>query len=91
MTSSLEPSPHLRPLLMPLLQKAGDGAELTPEEAKERLIMTLLLKIKSGTPPQRKSAMRQVCGVPHHPCAPLASSHPLLPATLSAAAAAADH
>jgi splicing factor 3B subunit 1 len=33
---------------------------MTPEEAKERTIMTLLLKIKSGTPPQRKSAMRQI-------------------------------
>lgn len=33
---------------------------LTKEEAKERQIMALLLKIKSGTPPQRKTAMRQI-------------------------------
>ena len=33
---------------------------LTKDERSERLIMTLLLKIKSGTPPQRKTAMRQI-------------------------------
>ncbi|XP_028968033.1 splicing factor 3B subunit 1 [Galendromus occidentalis] len=33
---------------------------LSPEESKERKIMTLLLKIKNGTPPMRKSAMRQI-------------------------------
>jgi splicing factor 3B subunit 1 len=33
---------------------------LTKDERNERLIMTLLLKIKSGTPPQRKTAMRQI-------------------------------
>ncbi|OQV19167.1 Splicing factor 3B subunit 1 [Hypsibius exemplaris] len=33
---------------------------LSPEEAKERQIMKLLLKIKNGTPPMRKSAMRQI-------------------------------
>ena len=41
------------------LQKEG-APELSPEEVKERTIMTLLLKIKNGTPPQRKAAMRQV-------------------------------
>ena len=30
------------------------------EEAKERKIMKLLLKVKNGTPPQRKSALRQL-------------------------------
>merc|ERR1719428_1984425 len=31
-----------------------------PEELKERKIMTLLLKVKNGTPPQRKNALRQL-------------------------------
>ena len=31
-----------------------------PEAQKERLILKLLLKVKSGTPPQRKSALRQL-------------------------------
>lgn len=31
-----------------------DESQLSPEEAKEREIMTLLLKIKNGTPPMRK-------------------------------------
>ncbi|CAI5714469.1 unnamed protein product [Peronospora farinosa] len=34
--------------------------ELDPEAAKERKIMRLLLKIKNGTPPQRKTALRQL-------------------------------
>merc|ERR1719183_3121759 len=37
-----------------------DESEMSKEEAKERQIMALLLKIKSGTPPQRKTAMRQI-------------------------------
>ena len=37
-----------------------DEDMLSPEEAKERRIMKLLLKIKNGTPPMRKSALRQV-------------------------------
>ncbi|CDZ97761.1 arm repeat-containing protein [Phaffia rhodozyma] len=36
-----------------------DGT-LTVEELKERKIMRLLLKIKNGTPPVRKSALRQI-------------------------------
>ena len=39
-----------------------DEEALSPEEQKERRIMKLLLKIKNGTPPMRKSAMRQVEG-----------------------------
>ena len=35
-------------------------AELSLEEAKERKIMKLLLKVKNGTPPQRKAALRQL-------------------------------
>lgn len=42
------------------LLKDVDEDELTLEEAKERKIMKLLLKIKSGTPPMRKAAMRQI-------------------------------
>lgn len=42
------------------LTEDADDASLTKEEANERKIMTLLLKIKSGTPPQRKTAMRQI-------------------------------
>jgi len=37
-----------------------DEAELSAEEAKERKIMKLLLKVKNGTPPQRKAALRQL-------------------------------
>uniref|UniRef100_H2YG70 Splicing factor 3B subunit 1 domain-containing protein n=1 Tax=Ciona savignyi TaxID=51511 RepID=H2YG70_CIOSA len=37
-----------------------DEETLSPEEQKERKIMKLLLKIKNGTPPMRKSALRQV-------------------------------
>jgi splicing factor 3B subunit 1 len=37
-----------------------DEETLSPEEQKERRIMTLLLKIKNGTPPMRKSALRQI-------------------------------
>ena len=42
------------------LMEEREDEELTPEEAKERKIMKLLLKIKNGTPPQRKSALRQI-------------------------------
>jgi len=34
--------------------------ELSVEDQKERKIMMLLLKIKNGTPPMRKSALRQI-------------------------------
>lgn len=37
-----------------------DEEDLPPEEMKERKIMKLLLKIKNGTPPQRKTALRQL-------------------------------
>ena len=37
-----------------------DESELTSAEAKERRILKLLLKIKNGTPPQRKSALRSI-------------------------------
>ena len=44
---------HFAPLL-----KAAEEEELSAEEAKERRIMRLLLKVKNGTPPQRKVALR---------------------------------
>ncbi|KAG0585203.1 hypothetical protein M758_3G267000 [Ceratodon purpureus] len=34
--------------------------EMTAEESKERKIMKLLLKVKNGTPPQRKTSLRQL-------------------------------
>lgn len=37
-----------------------DEEGLDPETAKERKIMRLLLKIKNGSPPQRKAALRQM-------------------------------
>lgn len=37
-----------------------DEDSLPPEEQKERKIMKLLLKIKNGTPPMRKAALRQI-------------------------------
>ena len=43
-----------------LMEDVDDESTLSKEEAKERQIMALLLKIKSGTPPQRKTAMRQI-------------------------------
>lgn len=42
-----------------LLQDLSED-EMSPEQIKEIKIMRLLLKIKNGTPPQRKSAMRQI-------------------------------
>ena len=37
-----------------------DEETLSPDEQKERKIMKLLLKIKNGTPPMRKAALRQI-------------------------------
>jgi splicing factor 3B subunit 1 len=37
-----------------------DESGLTVEELKERKIMRLLLKVKNGTPPMRKTALRQI-------------------------------
>ena len=44
----------------PLLREDEDLADMTPEEARERKIMKLLLKVKNGTPPMRKQALRQL-------------------------------
>ncbi|KDQ06854.1 hypothetical protein BOTBODRAFT_192791 [Botryobasidium botryosum FD-172 SS1] len=40
--------------------KEEDETELSVDELKERKIMRLLLKIKNGTPPVRKTALRQI-------------------------------
>lgn len=40
------------------LLNADEEANLSLEEQKNRKIMMLLLKIKNGTPPMRKSALR---------------------------------
>ncbi|OQS05562.1 splicing factor 3B subunit 1 [Thraustotheca clavata] len=42
------------------LMEEVDDETLDPETVKERKIMRLLLKIKNGTPPQRKTALRQL-------------------------------
>nr|Q10178.3 RecName: Full=U2 snRNP component prp10 [Schizosaccharomyces pombe 972h-] len=42
------------------LLKVEDEAKLTIAELRERKILRLLLKVKNGTPPMRKSALRQL-------------------------------
>ncbi|KAI9897473.1 hypothetical protein N3K66_007329 [Trichothecium roseum] len=42
------------------LTDGQDENSLTVEEMKQRKIMRLLLKIKNGTPPMRKTALRQI-------------------------------
>lgn len=61
------PSETAMPLIKPedyqyfgkLLDETDDD-DLPLDELKERKIMRLLLKIKNGTPPQRKTALRQI-------------------------------
>lgn len=43
-----------------ILKNNEDEGSLSVEELKERKIMRLLLKIKNGAPPMRKSALRQI-------------------------------
>ncbi|KAG7364512.1 splicing factor 3B subunit 1 [Nitzschia inconspicua] len=55
--------PYIKPEDMQYFGRLMEDTEeekLTKEEANERRIMALLLKIKNGTPPQRKTAMRQI-------------------------------
>ncbi|KAL5341144.1 ARM repeat-containing protein [Aspergillus crustosus] len=42
------------------LMEAGDESAMSVDELKERKIMRLLLKVKNGTPPMRKTALRQL-------------------------------
>ena len=44
----------------PLLKEDDEMEDMTFEEARERKIMKLLLKVKNGTPPMRKAALRQL-------------------------------
>ncbi|KJZ73638.1 U2 snRNP component prp10 [Hirsutella minnesotensis 3608] len=53
----------LKPEDMNYFGKLNDGSDessMSVEELKERKIMKLLLKIKNGTPPMRKTALRQI-------------------------------
>jgi len=55
--------PYIKPEDMQYFGRLMEDTEeekLSKEEIKERQIMTLLLKIKNGTPPQRKTAIRQI-------------------------------
>jgi len=55
--------PEIKPEDMQYFEKLLDGrdeSQMTAEEAKEVKIMKLLLKVKNGTPPQRKVALRQL-------------------------------
>jgi len=52
-----------KPEDMAYFGKLSDGSDensLTVDEMKERKIMRLLLKVKNGTPPMRKTALRQI-------------------------------
>lgn len=42
------------------LMEGGEENAMSVEEMKERKIMRLLLKVKNGTPPMRKTALRQL-------------------------------
>ena len=56
--------PHIKPedyeYFGKLVEEEEGSKEGDDEEAKEKAIMLLLLKIKNGTPPQRKVALRQI-------------------------------
>lgn len=47
-------------MVLKYFQADVDEESLSPDEQKERKIMKLLLKIKNGTPPMRKAALRQI-------------------------------
>ncbi len=51
--------PEDRPFFEKLLEEENEDT-MTAEEAKERKIMKLILKVKNGTPPMRKQALRQL-------------------------------
>jgi len=54
---------RMKPEDMAYFGKLVDGAdenEMSVEELKERKIMRLLIKVKNGTPPMRKTALRQL-------------------------------
>ncbi|KAL6069564.1 U2 snRNP component prp10 [Balamuthia mandrillaris] len=51
--------PEDRPYFGALLEEVNEE-DLSAEEQKDRKIMKLLLRIKNGTPPMRKQALRQI-------------------------------
>ena len=62
-TGEIGSLPYIKPEDMQYfgrLMEDADEEKITKEESNERKIMALLLKIKAGTPPQRKTAMRQI-------------------------------
>jgi splicing factor 3B subunit 1 len=65
MTPSSNPNalPYIKPedigYFSALLNEV-DEEQLSNEEQRDRKIMMLLLKVKNGTPPMRKSALRQI-------------------------------
>lgn len=62
-TGDMGSLPYIKPEDMQYfgrLMEQTDDEKMSKEESNERKIMALLLKIKSGTPPQRKTAMRQI-------------------------------
>ena len=62
-TPSESAMPFIKPEDYQYFGKLLDEVEeegLSAEDLKERKIMALLLKIKNGTPPQRKTALRQI-------------------------------
>jgi len=59
-TNALPPTNHDYMQYFSRLLEEFDEVILSKEEWKERQIITLLLQIKCGTPPQRKTAMRQI-------------------------------
>jgi len=68
LNSDMPPTPAHLPFVKPedyqyfapLLKEDEEIEDMTPEEARERKIMKLLLKVKNGTPPMRKQALRQL-------------------------------
>ena len=62
-TGEIGSLPYIKPEDMQYfgrLMEDADEEKISKEESNERKIMALLLKIKAGTPPQRKTAMRQI-------------------------------
>jgi splicing factor 3B subunit 1 len=62
-TGAVGSLPYIKPEDMQYFGRLAEEVnedDISKDELKERQIMTMLLKIKSGTPPQRKTAMRQI-------------------------------
>ncbi|KAH7829428.1 splicing factor 3B subunit 1 [Monocercomonoides exilis] len=57
--------PEDKQLFAKLLRPVDDESILTPEDQKEREVLGLLLKIKSGTPQQRRTSLRIITEKAH--------------------------